>query len=355
MEISEITDPGEFLAMRQEWNALVEASAQPLLYSRHEWLWAWWRTYGEGRDLHVVQVREQGRLWGVFPLIAAAVTLGRVLPGRVAVPLAQGQCSYQDAVIGRGWEEKAVTSLLAHLQQRHPDWDALVLRKLHPGSVWLSLAARGELGRQVRVWPEKLPAPYTYLPRRGEDLEGGWGHRLRSNQRRHLRALQKLGQVEMIDLGDGPDMLAALPHFLAQHEARWGLENLLALGYERYREFVVALTEEMAGSGLPHLLALTLDDKPVAYEYVFDYHQVRYSFMLAWDPAYRHCGVGSLVVQHALLTAVARGLDIYDFGAGTEEYKHYFSAYDRIPWGLAVPLKPGLKGRLLAYREAREK
>jgi CelD/BcsL family acetyltransferase involved in cellulose biosynthesis len=76
--------------------------------------------------------------------------------------------------------------------------------------------------------------------------------------------------------------------------------------------------------------------------------------MTAWDPEYRQYGVGNAAVHHSVLDAIAQGLDRYDFGAGTEEYKFYFSAYVHVPRGLVVPLQAGWKSQVLGWREARE-
>lgn len=355
MEISEITNPEEFEAMREEWNALVEQSANPLFFSRHEWHWTWWRHYGEGRPLHIVCVRNNGRLKAIFPLRTEEFRLKRLLRCRVAMPLGQGEASYQDAIIAKGFEIKALNALLNHAKEKRPEWEVLVLRKLHPASVWLSFATRSGPDRPTAVRQEDAAVPYIRLPRSSAGVEEGWSLKLRADIRRDRRKLESLGALETETVTSPTRLREVWPEFLELHEARWGLANLLTRGYARYRLFAYDLTLAAAEAGLLSFLVLRLRGAPVGYELCFDFLGTRYSFMRAWDPLHSKLGVGNVSLCLSIRDAIARGLDTYDFGGGSEKYKLSFAGHIHIPWSLVLPLGAGIRRRLVAWLECRDR
>jgi CelD/BcsL family acetyltransferase involved in cellulose biosynthesis len=355
MNLSEITDPQAWAGMREEWNALVAESGNPLVFSRHEWLWAWWQTYGEGQPLHVICAREGDRLIGALALRASDFRVGGVLKCQVALPIGQGEASYQDALVACAYERKVISGMLAHLRAKHPEWEALVLRKLHSESVWPAVAREPGGAGAARVWRERGAVRYMKLPRSAPDLEAGLGRATRKHTRGDLRNLQQVGQVTVGRCEEVGEMLARWPRFQEIHEARWGRDELLKQGYEKYRVFVENLLREFAGAGVLRMTHVDLDGQMVAGLVSLAYAGVLYSFMMARDSAYADYGLGRILTLESMKYAVREGLARYDFGTGAEEYKALFGAYERELTGMAIPLAPGLRGRLVAWRESRER
>ena len=69
LEVSEIRDPTDFLAMEDEWNQLLARSSYDVPFLRHEWLRTWWRHFGANRPLSVIVARDAGRLAFAMPLM----------------------------------------------------------------------------------------------------------------------------------------------------------------------------------------------------------------------------------------------------------------------------------------------
>ena len=56
-------------ALREEWNPLLQRGATNTLFLTWEWQIAWWEAFGAGRNLYVVDVRDDdGALVGIAPL-----------------------------------------------------------------------------------------------------------------------------------------------------------------------------------------------------------------------------------------------------------------------------------------------
>ena len=48
MKIKIIKSPEELGSLGQEWNALLKDSANNVIYLTHEWIMAWWSSFGKG-------------------------------------------------------------------------------------------------------------------------------------------------------------------------------------------------------------------------------------------------------------------------------------------------------------------
>src|SRR5262245_48226632 len=105
MQIQTIQTIDEFLGLRDEWNALLEASSSNCVFLTHEWLSTWWKHLAEGRRLHIVTARKDGKLVGVLPLAERAPQLARMMP-RILEFLGSGVIGsdYLDAIVAKDYE-----------------------------------------------------------------------------------------------------------------------------------------------------------------------------------------------------------------------------------------------------------
>lgn len=328
MQISEITNPAEFEALRDEWNALVDTCANPLLYMRHEWLWAWWQYYGQGKALHVLCLRDGGRLKAGLPLIVDVMSLSGVLKFRCAHLAGQSVSAYQDAILARGWEKKAFAGLLAHIGNAHPDWDVLYLRRLHPASVLLSLCASSTLEGWHRVeLPDRAISPFALLPKDSEDISQGLSKKVRQNLQRATKRLSDLGPLKLT-VGDATSAdRVSLDTFFHFHEARWGQENLNRRGYQHYKPFITQAFTDSLPSGTARLFTLTAGETWLAGQLCWDHLGVRHSVMVAYNPDLREQEPGNVMNLLAMQEAAQRGYAAFDFGEGEESYKYHFAAH----------------------------
>src|SRR5215207_8910765 len=65
-----IDDPSRLAALREPWDRL--AAADPTPFSRHDWLTAWWRAFGDGRRMRICAVWDGDDLAAALPLAAPA-------------------------------------------------------------------------------------------------------------------------------------------------------------------------------------------------------------------------------------------------------------------------------------------
>ena len=58
-----------------EWRELNQRARAGNMFLGPEWLIPWWERFGAGRELCCIQVREGGRLIGLWPLFRPAIPI----------------------------------------------------------------------------------------------------------------------------------------------------------------------------------------------------------------------------------------------------------------------------------------
>ena len=77
LRLSCLTTLPELLALRGEWQRLVDAADDATIFQSWEWVTGWYEHFGVGKDLLTFAVRdEQGRLVGLAPCSRASAEVG---------------------------------------------------------------------------------------------------------------------------------------------------------------------------------------------------------------------------------------------------------------------------------------
>src|SRR4029453_11300891 len=64
-----VSDPAAFAALESEWNDAVARARVPHPFMTHEWLQAWWHSFGDARQLHIIVVRAGAKIIAIAPLM----------------------------------------------------------------------------------------------------------------------------------------------------------------------------------------------------------------------------------------------------------------------------------------------
>src|SRR5262245_33191921 len=91
MDLRVLRNPGELAALVPAWTELLGRVASPEITMTPGWLVAWWRHFGDRRELCAVAMEEGGRLVGFAPLLRRVAIVRRALPVRRIELLATGE------------------------------------------------------------------------------------------------------------------------------------------------------------------------------------------------------------------------------------------------------------------------
>src|SRR4051795_3210089 len=132
-------------SVREEWTALAEQGGN--LFATWEWADAWWRVYGDDRQLVVRACRgPDGRLVAVLPLY-----LSTRRPLRTLRFLGHGPADQLGPVCAPEDRTAVAEALKRLLQEEFAAWDLLLAERLAPAEGWA-----GALGGRV-VHREESP------------------------------------------------------------------------------------------------------------------------------------------------------------------------------------------------------
>src|SRR5262249_9649823 len=250
---------------------------RPSPFLLHGWLEEWWRHNNDG---------------GVRPLVHVAFEDGRLVGG---LPLCLVERRGLQVLSFQGGSQSALADV--------------VLDRAAPASIADALAARAESSGQDLALLYGLPASSRLVEAMGPDrvhlverseapvlaLDGGWeetyraktpGKRRNQNARKR-RQLAAAGRVETQTAREPDELEAALEEAFELHEIRWrGRPDGSGFATPAGRQFHRAALRRLAELGIPRIVVLRLDGRPIAFHYFFLFERRMYVHRLAFDPDY---------------------------------------------------------------------
>jgi CelD/BcsL family acetyltransferase involved in cellulose biosynthesis len=352
MKIEIHRDGTGFDTLREEWNPLLRRSATNTLFLTWEWQRAWWDSFGPGKSLFLVTIRdESGALLGIGPLFyqespvdpaasLPAISVERPIaivggePQRTVHLVGGTEVSdYLDIIAPTECNPEVCAFLLDALETRFPEetgflWQLLDLRCLPSASPTVSSAA--ELARargwQVQQAREDV-CPVLELPATWDEyLATKLNKKQRHELRRKMRRAEEGAHVDWHWV-TADDFETGLGTFFQLHKASHPDKD--AFMDEQMQGFFRAVARAALDQGWLRLSILRFNGQPVASYLCFDYGGDRLVYNSGFDlSAYADLGPGIVAVGYLIEEAIQRGLKRFDFLQGNERYKYEFGAVD---------------------------
>jgi CelD/BcsL family acetyltransferase involved in cellulose biosynthesis len=285
-----------------EWRKLWEACPLASPFQLPEWQLAWWDSFGQGKELQVVALREEhsGRLVGLLS--------GFYLPNESKMMLlGAGVSDELDVLLRPGFAGPALQCLFEHLQHSGRRYDLQPLPEHSP----------------LRDGEEPIDVSPVL------DLSAELPHRMQQNLAYYRRRAERLGivRVESATEENFDRLFSAL---LRLHEVRWeaaGQRGVLRA--EDVRRFHRDAARALLARDMLRLFALRIGDRVAATFYGFLCGSRMFYYLGGFDPALAKASPGSLLIAHAIESARRQGATEFGFLRGAESYKYLWGAEDR--------------------------
>jgi len=316
-----VSDVGEFEGLGRVWDGLLQRSLDNDVFSTWEWLWCWWRHFGEGRELRVLVAERGGRVVGIAPLTVSRYSflgLGRL---RRVEFIGFPQADYNNFIL----LGDAVECLRVFMEglMGFSDWDLIDLRDVREDSVSAGALSRvgGGLAFKVR-FGECTVCPYIGLPGSIEVFMAGLSRNMRRNLRKRFRRLCRDYRVGFMGQRDFGSVDEAMDVFFDLHQRRWRSKGERgSFSSRRIRDFHRDVARAFDERGWLDLRFLTVNGEPVAAAYTFNYGLKKYGYQTGFDPEFGRYGVGNLLKLHLVEECIKRGFREYDLTRDFEPYK----------------------------------
>jgi CelD/BcsL family acetyltransferase involved in cellulose biosynthesis len=331
-----VTSLAALEALQPEWEQLWGKDRRATPFQSPAWLLPWWRHLGVG-TLACVALRcdASGELVGLAPLyVHANATTGR----RHLFPIGIATTDYLDLLVRPGWERRVVNAMWSKLSARAQDWDVLEFPQLREGSPLLSNTAGGSWALRANAGE---PHPVLALPARTPALRLPVPRSMAANLRTLRNRAARAGSVrfEQADARTLPGFLNAL---ITLHASRWAQRGETGvLADESVHACHLDAAPMLQAAGLLRLHGMRLNGELIAVLYCLADPPSRpeprwYDYIGGFDPRHAALAPGTLLIAHAIESAMAEGAVAFDFLRGAEPYKYRWGAVDQAMFTLST-------------------
>jgi len=339
VQIKLVTDFESFDDLRSAWDILIEKSPSQDVFLSWEWFYAWFKSYGKNSSPYLVTAWDDKELVGLAPfMLIKQKKYGIVF--RVLRTLSAPQCDAGGFLVKDG-NLKILSMLIEHLVSQKGKWDLIELNQFYQMSLETQHILENMTAKGFAI--HQSLNKHFFIP-----YEAGWDNyhaslsqRFRKNLRRSQRGMDGMGEHKIQRFTGG--------------EVTWDvIEKIIEIN--RYSTYPLICDSEedqamhkelitvMANKGWFDVYMLTLDNKPIAYEYGFLYKGRMGDWRVGFDRrASPNVSIGVFLSMCVFKTGFDERQKEVDFLRGDEGYKNDWKPDFRI----YVNIKAARKKKLL--------
>ena len=315
-----VTGYSRFLQLESEWNDAVDRAHVAYPFLRHEWIRSWWDAFGAGKQLHVVVVRNDGRIAAIAPFMRESIAMYGVPVRRMRL-IQNDHTPRIDFVIAAD-AERAYRAIWHALRSARPRWDVLLLSQLDRGSATgRTLARLAESdGCASGIWKSN-DSPYLALAGTWDTYFNGLSSKFRSNLRNRLSRATRLGDAEL-EVLEGAEAAEAAGDVWRLERSGWKQDSGTAITCDpAVHAFYNSLVEQGNAAGWLRVLFLKIAGRRVATAYCAHFDRRLFLIKTGYDPEYATCAPFKLLTSEAIRYAYGAGLTEVDFLGDDEPWK----------------------------------
>jgi len=340
-----IRDWAALQPLSDAWNSLLAESTNNHVFLTFQWLSAWWKTYGRGRELLVLLAEDAHRLLGIAPLYRHAATshLGFRVRELCLLGNEYVGSDFLNFILHRDAEPRIMAALWQRLVAE--DWDRVVLDFVDSEARSVSLLRDLARSRHVAFHSShQWACPSMELPAEWDEFmrqpDTAFKKIVKSKQKKLLR---RTG-VEIVAPRNVDEVARFIDRLIELHKERWELAGRRS-GF--FREQLCAFYHDAAAAtyakGWLRLTALSMNGSLEAMDIGFVYAGCFYSLQGACSRAGMKKKAGN-ALQCSLMESLVGKTGVFHFLRGAERYKYLWGCHDKHI--VSVCLARGAKGRV---------
>ena len=324
--VSVVKDMSALLAMRADWDALLERAKNELPFMTLPWLGAWWthfREEGRVRDeLAIHLVHEGDRLVGALPLMMSNRRAG---PFHARMLSLLGADPYitelRTPLVDPAHAIEVARALAEHLlEERGWDW-------IH----WTGLARGGEFASALEralpmEWTSELSTNVLPLPSSWEEMKKGLKRNIKESLRRCYNAPKRDGLEPRLEVARTPEEVArALETFFALHTLRSQVKDTIdhpdRFAKRTTRAFLEDVCARLAKENAACVFLLHMGDQVVAARVGLLLPKGLYLYYSGYIPDFSKYSVATTIVAEAMQWAIREKLEFVHLSTGSDVSK----------------------------------
>lgn len=308
-----------FAALKEDWNRLADNFSGGNVFLTWEWQYTWWSHFGEGKQLHLIIVRDGEKAVAIAPMYEAHAGFWPVST-RVLQTLCYNAGDYGGLLVEDGYED-ALWMLTEYLIEKKESLNAPVVLRRVPedtpiAEMWRNVMASGNQKYQMDL-VTTFQAPQVSLSE-GMEIKFPKAELGRRNRKIHR---EHDVEFRFHTEGDVDDDLASL---VKLHDIRWSdrmNEYKGVLVEEKKLAFTRDVVRLLDERGIVRLSSLWVDGQAAAGVLAFEYGDRFLYWRPAFDNQWRKFSVGHVLLNYLMQRCVERGIQVFDFLEGVADYK----------------------------------
>ncbi len=322
LELDQIYDVSEF---EISWKSLLSKSFDNNPFVTYEWLSAWVRHFGEGKESKLFTSEKNGQVSVAVPIMFSKQ---KVLGSQrsEAKFIGAPDCDYQTFLITNFQEATRTIGPLIKTIVDSSNVDNVELSDVPGDSLTAKLLqhTKGDSFTGNRSLSNKCP--YITLPKNYESYVDNLGKNMRRNLKRYEKQALKDFDVQFLKYDKVGTVQEAMKILFRLHQKRQNAKGEYGVfSNDTIRRFHIDLAQSFARNNWLALFFLTFNDIPVSAVYAFEYNGKLYGYLSGFDPEYASYEPGQIAIQYLIKYAISRNLKELDFLRGDEAYKAHWT------------------------------
>lgn len=313
--------------LRYSWNKLNALSDNPSPFSTYEWFDCWYEAYCPAESMRVILVHDSEGLRAILPGMICLRRMGRF--NYKAFCLAATPGTPLGGVIAANDDIEAANTAL----------NAIFLidkGSIHVGAI--SDVAEGSLTNHA-LGNYHSTMFYSYIENRNEAcqylIDNGWDEFLASkskNFRKHLKRnytlSNELGTVRLDIFEAGSNLLDGLERLKKLDKLTWqGQLGRGVMPREEDEDFFVKIAKNLSLQIRYIIFFLRIGDNDAAFLKVATYGQTAFLLTMGYDPRFKKCSPGRLVLAHSTQYLAEQNVKLFDRGQDVTEEKQLWETH----------------------------
>ena len=300
--------------VRADWRALWRRAPASTVFQSPGWLIPWWRHFAPGQLVCLALWRDKD-LVGFAPLY-------REEGSRRLLPLGISLSDYLDILVDNESSDSITPAMGTEIARAAASGE-ICFPDVAPDAALLGLSFDGYIAKRDSA----ETSPELCLDGPDNPLEN-----VRAHQRQNLRTAENRAQrrgcvVSDVAEKDLPQFIAAL---MQLHCARQRDLGHAGLGSDvRVLPFFIEALGALAQDGVIRAYRVTHEDRLIAGYLGFVYRGRASYYFSGFDQEYAFESPGTVLIGHAMRSAVTEDAHTFDFLRGAEPYKYAWGARDR--------------------------
>jgi CelD/BcsL family acetyltransferase involved in cellulose biosynthesis len=309
-------------SIASEWSELYKKASHATPFQAPFWIINWWKNFGKSKLITLI-IRNDGELICVAPWFIYQTERGK----KCLCLLGTGISDYLDVLYINKYTKEIKREIGNFLYTISDQWEECDFQELPITSPLL------QLNETKRLYSVHLRIQSTCSDINGlnvKSIRELIPKKLRKNIQNRINSINSKYTISL-DHKKSPDDLIHL------HNERWKQKKENGVLYDKtVQKFHFDVLNDTNVEKNALIYSLKINDAVVACYYLFIRDNSAYFYLSGFDPLYNQYSPGTVALYLTIEDLFKKGVTLYDFLRGTEEYKKYWGVKYKNNYGVKI-------------------